>query len=113
MNNNKNKIDKLYDSIGALKRKEKEKEVIRDDFYDRVNYYESRNIFSTSDVIEYKNRLYTNSANNLHKVWDYIKKPEEENKKEDKEINELMKKEKEDNPIFKCKKCGFSMFIFI
>ena len=48
---------------------------VSDDFYDRINYYEARNIFSSNEPVNPNNRLYTNYANNTHSVWESIKKP--------------------------------------
>ena len=54
----------------------KEKKV-SDDFYDRVNYYEARNIFSSNEPVNPNNRLYTDHVTNTHSVWNAIQKTEE------------------------------------
>ena len=51
----------------------KEKKV-SDDFYDRVNYYEARNIFSSNEPVNPNNRLYTDHVTNTHSVWNAIQK---------------------------------------
>ena len=48
---------------------------VSDDFYDRISYYEARNIFSSNEPVNPNNRLYTNYANNTHSVWESIKQP--------------------------------------
>ncbi len=59
--------------IGPSISSNKEKKV-KDDFYDRVNYYESRNIFSSNEQFNPSNRLYTDPAANTHSVWNTIEK---------------------------------------
>lgn len=49
--------------------KPKEKPVIRDDFYDRVDYYQSRNIFSSNDITPLSNRLNLSQAGTSHRIW--------------------------------------------
>jgi len=56
-------------------KKKNEKKNVKDDFYDRINYYESRNIFSTNEAFDPGNRLYTDHASLTHGVWDKINKP--------------------------------------
>jgi hypothetical protein len=55
-------------------KKKIEKKNVKDDFYDRINYYESRNIFSTNEAFDPGNRLYTDQASLTHGVWDKINK---------------------------------------
>ena len=55
-------------------KKKNEKKNVKDDFYDRINYYESRNIFSTNEAFDPGNRLYTDQASLTHGVWDKINK---------------------------------------
>ena len=66
---------------------------VSDDFYDRINYYEARNIFSSNEPVNPNNRLYTNYANNTHSVWESIKQPNvissNNNENENEKINDL------------------------
>ena len=48
---------------------------VSDDFYDRISYYEARNIFSSNEPVNPNNRLYTNYVNNTHSGWESIKQP--------------------------------------
>ena len=54
------------------KKKDKDKKTVKDDFYDRINYYESRNIFSSNEPFNPSNRLYTDQAALSHPVWSAI-----------------------------------------
>lgn len=45
---------------------------VSDDFYDRVNYYEARNIFNSNEPVNPNNRLYTDHITNTHSVWNTI-----------------------------------------
>ena len=86
------------------------KNKVSDNFYDHIDYYDSRNMFiNLDDEIKPENRLYTNL--NIKKdnfIWD--------NKKEDKEeeINRKLILEnfknfkKENNKNLACKLCGFN-----
>ncbi len=56
-------------------KKKNDKMKVKDDFYDRINYYESRNIFSTNEPFDPGNRVYTDHAASSHKVWEKINKP--------------------------------------
>ncbi len=56
------------------KKKDKERKAVSDDFYDRINYYESRNIFSSNEPFNPSNRLYTDQAALTHPVWSTIGK---------------------------------------
>ncbi len=40
--------------IGKKNNKEKEKKIVRDDFYDKQNYREIRNIFSSNETFDPK-----------------------------------------------------------
>jgi hypothetical protein len=57
------------------KKKEKDKKIVHDDFYDKINYRESRNIFSSNEVFNPENRLYTENAAFTHALWEKIKRP--------------------------------------
>jgi hypothetical protein len=108
-------------------KKDKEKRAVRDDFYDRINYYESRNIFSSNEPFNPSNRLYTDHASLSHPVWNAIKQTNE-NFREIK--NEMSLDKKQDSSFDKeltqnllssinklnttstsssigCKKCGY------
>jgi hypothetical protein len=63
--------------------KKKSDKKVKDDFYDRINYYESRNIFSTNEPFDPGNRVYTDHAANSHKVWEKINRPSNLNYTED------------------------------
>lgn len=54
------------------KNKEKEKKIVRDDFYDKQNYREIRNIFSSNETFDPKNIISTDPAGNTHAIWDKI-----------------------------------------
>jgi hypothetical protein len=73
------------------KDKEKEKKIVRDDFYDKINYRESRNIFSSNEVFNPENRLYTENASFTHALWDKIKNT---NKEDDGIRESLVEQEK-------------------
>jgi hypothetical protein len=60
-------------SLDKKKKNEPQKGFVRDDYYDRVNYYEARNIFSSNELVNPGNRLFTNQATLSHPVWDRIK----------------------------------------
>jgi len=47
----------------------KDKKPVKDDYYDRRNYYYDRNIFSSNEPFDPQNRIYTNQASNMHSVW--------------------------------------------
>ena len=57
-----------------MEKKKSDKKNVRDEFYDRINYYESRNIFSTNEAFDPGNRLYTDQASLTHGVWEKINK---------------------------------------
>ena len=106
--------------MNSKKNKDKEKKVVRDDYYDRVNYYESRNIFSSNEPFNPSNRLYTDQAAFTHALWDKIQdtsKPltitnDEGTKLQSKIANNLISSITKLNassnytPIG-CKKCGY------
>ena len=58
-----------------IDKKKTDTKKVKDDFYDRINYYESRNIFSTNEPFDPGNRVYTDHAGSSHKVWEKINKP--------------------------------------
>jgi len=112
-------------------KKDKEKKAVRDDFYDRINYYESRNIFSSNEPFNPSNRLYTDHASLSHPVWNAIKQTND-NFREIK--NEMSLDKKQDSSFDKeltqnllssinklnttstsssigCKKCGYGNII--
>jgi hypothetical protein len=112
-------------------KKDKDKKAVRDDFYDRINYYESRNIFSSNEPFNPSNRLYTDHASLSHPVWNAIKQTNE-NFREIK--NEMSLDKKQDSSFDKeltqnllssinklnttstsssigCKKCGYGNII--
>jgi hypothetical protein len=98
-----------------MKNDKKDKKV-RDDFYDRVNYYETRNIFSSNEVYNPGNRLYTDQAVMSHPVWSTIGKTNNEPVTNDKPkigmescevlISNLNKLSSTSSSIA-CKKCGY------
>lgn len=113
------------------KKQATQKNVIRDDFYDRINYYESRNIFSSkNDVVPLNNRLNLDQAALKHKVWGVIdgnyeaiekqkKISKQESKNESKSqftqklLDEITKHNKQTNSErIGCKKCGFGILNF-
>jgi len=53
---------------GKGEKKDKRPQV-KDDYYDRRNYYYERNIFSSNEPFDPQNRIYTNQASNMHSVW--------------------------------------------
>lgn len=61
----------------APKDKAKTDKKVSDDYYDRVNYYEARNIFSSNEPFNPNNRLYTDHVSNTHSVWNTIQQPHE------------------------------------
>lgn len=112
-------------------KKKNEKKNVKDDFYDRINYYESRNIFSTNEAFDPGNRLYTDQASLTHGVWDKINKTnhrfeESENtiKPKNRGDNNLIKSEFTQNLLSSisklngipnnapigCSKCGYGKF---
>jgi len=114
-------------------KKKNEKKNVKDDFYDRINYYESRNIFSTNEAFDPGNRLYTDQASLTHGVWDKINKTS--NKYQIEEIQAERPKQSMDNALAKseftqnllssitklsgisnnapigCSKCGYGNYI--
>ena len=56
------------------KKRDKDRKAVSDDFYDRINYYEARNIFSSNEHFNPGNRLYTDQAALTHPVWSTIGK---------------------------------------
>lgn len=52
-------------------KKKGERKIGKDDFYDKVNYYESRNIFSSNEPYNKGMRLYTENSFTSH-MWDKI-----------------------------------------
>ena len=56
------------------KKRDKDRKAVKDDFYDRINYYESRNIFSSNEPFNPGNRLYTDHAAISHPVWNTMGK---------------------------------------
>jgi hypothetical protein len=109
------------------KKKDRERKAVKDDFYDRINYYESRNIFSSNEPFNPSNRLYTDQAALSHPVWSTIGKNrvvediDDFNKKRD---NSMVDKELTQSLISSinklnttssatpigCKKCGYGKF---
>ena len=106
------------------KKKDKEKKAVKDDFYDRINYYESRNILSSNEPFNPSNRLYTDQAALSHPVWSSTigkhrvygegeQKVEGENPKVNKELTQsLLSSINKFNTTSSaaqvgCKKCGY------
>lgn len=50
----------------------KSKDTGSDSFYDRIHYYETRNIFSSNEPVDPENRLYTTNIVNTNSVWNRI-----------------------------------------
>ncbi len=78
-------------------KKKNEKKNVKDDFYDRINYYESRNIFSTNEAFDPGNRLYTDQASLTHGVWDKINKTS--NRYHEEEIKVIKPKQSVDSAL--------------
>jgi hypothetical protein len=55
----------------------KDNKKVSDDFYDRINYYEARNIFSSNEPVNPNNRLYTDHVSGTHSVWNTIQHKQE------------------------------------
>jgi hypothetical protein len=103
------------------KKKERDRKAVSDDFYDRINYYESRNIFSSNEPFNPSNRLYTDQAALTHPVWSTIGKNNniyEENNEKDLAIKNKELTQSLISSINKfntatsatpigCKKCGY------
>ncbi len=95
--------------------KEKNKN-ITDLFYDRINYNEMRNVFSSNEPFDPANRIYTNQASSTHSVWNSINQNKSSDAKRgennfdfilDKELKQGLDKIVT-NPTIGCKKCGYS-----
>ncbi len=115
------------------KKKDKDRKTVKDDFYDRINYYESRNIFSSNEPFNPSNRLYTDQAALSHPVWSAIGQSKsnfsnilaEENINKEKEYNGIDKEltqsllskinklntTSSSTPIG-CKKCGYGTILY-
>jgi hypothetical protein len=114
--------------MGGDKKKEKEKKVVSDDFYDKINYRESRNIFSSNEAFNPENRLYTENAGFTHAVWDKIRNPDKDETGIDNKAKQRFEHKSEFtdslvNSITKlntstsyqpigCKKCGHGNYFF-
>ena len=50
-------------------KKKDTKKPITDTYYNKVSYRESRNIFSSNEMVDPDNRLYTDTATRMHQFW--------------------------------------------
>jgi hypothetical protein len=104
----------------------KDKKTVKDDFYDRVNYNDSRNIFNSNEPFNPSNRLYTEQALLSHPMWSAIQKTgvkqvdTEDAKEQANKTNVLydtiissINKLNQNSSYTRvgCKKCGYGMFI--
>ena len=86
------------------------KNKVSDNFYDHIDYYDSRNMFiNLDDEIKPENRLYTNL--NIKKdnfIWDQKKEDKDEEINRKLILENLKNFKKENNKNLACKLCGFN-----
>lgn len=86
------------------------KNKVSDNFYDHIDYYDSRNMFINLDEeIKPENRLYTNL--NIKKdnfIWDQKKEDKDEEINRKLILENLKNFKKENNKNLACKLCGFN-----